>query len=69
METSQQQRQYICLYIDELTFDDTEEIYIFLSSKVDKSLFSVHGTGCSINLDRVPDEIILDLYKLLKQKI
>ena len=66
--TPKQQRKYICLYISDLTFDETECVYLYLSGVVDKDMFCVHGSGCSINIDNISDNIISQVYNLVWEK-
>lgn len=66
--TAKQQRKYICEYINDLTYDDIGSVYRFLSTQVSKDMFNVHGSGCSINLDKVSDKIISSVYNLVWDK-
>lgn len=66
--THKQQRKYICETISELTHDDVVAVYRFLSHRVPKDAFSIHGSGCSINLDNVEDKVVDTLYNLVWSK-
>lgn len=67
--TPDERRKFLCSNLDTLVHDDMLEIYKLLSSQVSRKLFSVHGDGCSINLDKLPDKVILSVYTLLKQTL
>lgn len=60
--TPTQKRKYICETISELTYEDIIATYKFLNSHVPSDKFSVHGNGCSINLDNINDKVIDLLY-------
>ena len=62
-------RRFVCGSIDEITHDDANQVFRFLSIRVGSDKFSIHGGGCSINLDEVTDNIVRDLYALLREKL
>jgi hypothetical protein len=62
-------RRFACGGIDELTHDDANAVFRFLSIRVGSDKFSIHGGGCSINLDEIADNIIQDLYTLILKKL
>lgn len=66
--TARMQRRYICEFINDLTYDEIGSVYRFLSTQVTKDMFNIHGSGCSINLDKVSDNIILSVYNLVWNK-
>lgn len=68
MYTANEQRKYICEFINDLTYDEVGSVYRFLSTQVPKDMFNVHGSGCSINLDKVSNNIIASVYNIVWDK-
>jgi hypothetical protein len=63
------QRKYICDAVIELVYDDVVAMYRFLSTHVNRDEFNVHGNGCSVNLDNIPDYIVSLVYNLIRDKL
>lgn len=62
-------RRYICEQIKNITHEESQHVYRFLSTCVDSSMFTVHGNGTSINMDDVSEEVVMQVYSLIKQKL
>lgn len=63
-----QQRKYICETIAELTHDDVVAVYRFLSTHIERDVFNIHGSGCSVNLDNIDNKIVQLVYDLIWDK-
>jgi hypothetical protein len=63
-----EQRKWICRAIADLTQQDTQDMYRFASTKIPKEMFITHSDGCRLDLSCVSDEIVLQLYNLIRSK-
>jgi hypothetical protein len=61
------QRKYICGTITELAHDDILSVYRFVNMSV-YIKFNIHGNGCSLNLDDVPNNIVQLIYDIVWNK-
>ncbi len=67
--TPHEQRKLICETVIELTHPDLVDVFRFLQARLPKGMaFSEHGGGCSINLDKLSDELIGQLYTFVESK-
>jgi hypothetical protein len=67
--TPNAEREWLCNAIDDLDHADLVAVYRFISTKVPSAKFNTHKTGCSINLNTLSDELISQLYTLVRAKI
>lgn len=63
------QKRFICEQVKKLTHSHIIQIHSFLNSKVSSTMFSDHHDGCSINLDKISNDIIQSLYTLVCDKL
>ena len=56
------QRKFICNRMPELTYEGLVELFDLVNNLVKKELINVHGTGSSLNLDIVSDDIVSEIY-------
>ena len=55
-------RKQLIEMVEDKTFETQEAIVRWILTQFGKSIFHVHRSGCSINLDRVDDEIVKKIY-------
>ena len=55
-------RKLLIAMIDNMTFETQESIVRWILTHYGKSIFHIHKNGCSINLDRLSDEIVKKIY-------
>jgi len=61
------EKNYIIKYASELPKKDRQLLLSFIKQRTNK--ISECGDGCRINLDRLPDDTIHNLYLLVKNRI
>ena len=64
-----EQRQFICTKIDELEHQDRVCVYRFIQTHCPGAKFCRHSDGCSINIDKLPDDLIASVYAMIKKKL
>lgn len=67
--TPKEQRRWICRTVSDLQLQDVQDIYRFASTKIAKEMFITHSDGCRLNLDCVNDDVVLQIYNLVRSKI
>jgi hypothetical protein len=61
--TPLERRKYICATVPEMTHANATAVFCFILLRLPAEIsFSVHSNGSSINLDKLSDELIAQLY-------
>lgn len=63
------EKEYISVNIDNLIASDKSAVLLFLSRQVDHKLLVQHGDGTHVALNKLDENIIHNIYFIIKNKI